>query len=125
VSRFVVVGLVAYAVDVAVFNVMLLGVGTGPLWAKVVSSVFAITVAFTGSRWFTWRHRPAGHTGRQYALFFLFSVLAVGIQLGCLVVSHDLLGLTGAVADNISGNVIGMALATLFRFHTFRRYVFP
>jgi putative flippase GtrA len=125
VSRFAVVGLTAYAVDVAVFNVVLLGLDAGPLVAKVVSSVFAITVAFIGSRWFTWRHRPRGRTGRQYALFFLLSVLAVFIQLGCLVVSNDVLGLTGPVADNISGNIVGMALATVFRFSTFRRYVFP
>ena len=117
-------GLVAYAVDVAVFNLFLLGVGTGPVAAKVISSVFAITVAFLGSRFYTWRHRPRGHAGREYALFFAFSVLAALIQVGCLVVSGDLLGLDGPVADNISGNVIGMGLATAFRFWTFRRYVF-
>ena len=123
-GRFAVTGLVAYAVDVGVFNLCLLGFGTGPVAAKVVSSVFAITVAFLGSRFYTWRHRARGHAGREYALFFAFSVLAALIQVGCLVVSNDVLGLDGPVADNISGNVIGMGLATAFRFLTFRRYVF-
>ena len=50
-----------------------------------------------------------------------FSLL---FQVGCLIVSNDVLGLAGPVADNISGNVIGMGLATAFRFWTFRRYVF-
>ena len=123
-GRFAATGLVAYAVDVGVFNLFLLGVGTGPVAAKVISSVFAITVAFLGSRFYTWRHRPRGHAGREYALFFAFSVLAALIQVGCLVLSNDVLGLSGPVADNISGNIIGMGLATAFRFWTFRRYVF-
>ncbi len=123
-GRFAVTGLAAYAVDVAVFNLCLLGLGSGPVAAKVVSSVVAITVAFLGSRFYTWRHRARGHVGRESALFFAFSVRAALIQVGCLVVSNDLLGLRGPVADNISGNVIGMGLATAFRFWSFRRYVF-
>ena len=48
----------------------------------------------------------------------------IGTRFRCLIVSNDALGLAGPVADNISGNVIGMGLATAFRFWTFRRYVF-
>jgi len=54
----------------------------------------------------------------------LFSVLAAGLQVGCLVVSRELLGLRSAWADNVSANVVGMALATAFRFWTFRTFVF-
>ncbi|GAA2720058.1 GtrA family protein [Cellulomonas aerilata] len=124
-ARFGVVGLAAYGVDVLLFNALLLGAGTPSVLAKVVSSAAAIAVAFAGSRWWTWRHRRGSRIGREYALFVLFSVLAGGIQVGCLLVSRDVLGLRSAVADNVSANVVGMALATLFRFWTFRTYVFP
>lgn len=123
-SRFAVTGLAAYVVDVAIFNLCLLVLELGPIVSKTVSSVFAISVAFAGSRWFTWRHRPRGNAALEYTSFFLLSVLAVFIQLGCLFVSHHVLGLTGPVADNISGNVVGMGLATAFRFWSFRRFVF-
>lgn len=125
VVRFAVTGLAAYLTDVAVFNVLLLGAGTPATGAKVVSSAAAIAVAFAGSRHYTWRDRRTDSPWREYALFVLFSVLAAGIQLGCLLVSHDVLGLRSALADNVSANVVGMGLATLFRFWTFRSFVFP
>ncbi len=125
VMRFAVIGLAAYLTDVAVFNLLLLGADVPPGWSKVLSSVVAIAVAFLGSRHYTWRDRRTDSPWREYAMFVVFSVLAAGIQLACLLVSHHLLGLESALADNVSANVIGMGLATVFRFWTFRTYVFP
>jgi putative flippase GtrA len=123
--RFGATGAVAYLADVAVFNALLLGAGMAPTWSKVLSSVVAIAVAFAGSRWFTWRDRRSDRIGREYVLFLLFSALAAGIQYLCLVVTHHGLGWTSPLADNLSANVVGMALATAFRFWAFRSYVFP
>jgi putative flippase GtrA len=125
VGRFLVTGGAAYAADLVVFNALLLGAGMPATWSKVISSVIGIGVAFVGSRWFTWRDRRSDHVGREYALFFLFSVLAAGIQYLFLVVTHDGFGWTSALADNLSANVVGMAVAMAFRFWTFRTYVFP
>ncbi len=122
--RFGVTGAAAYVADVAVFNGLLLGAGTTASTAKIVSSVAAIAVAFTGSRWFTWRDRRSDRIAQEYALFVFFSVLAAGIQYGCLVLTHDVLGWTSPLADNLSANVVGMAMATAFRFWTFRTFVF-
>lgn len=125
VVRFAVTGVAAYATDVLVFNLLLLGAELSAPWSKVLSSAAAIAVAFVGSRYFTWRERRTDSPGREYALFLLFSVMAAGLQLGCLLVSRELLGLRGPLADNVSANLVGMALATLFRFWAFRTYVFP
>jgi putative flippase GtrA len=122
-GRFAVVGAAAYGTDVAVFNVLRLA-GTAPIGAKVVSSVLAVAVAFAGSRWWTWPDRSGPGLARQSALFVLFSALAAGVQLLCLVFSREVLGLRDAVSDNVSANVVGMALATAFRFWTFRTFVF-
>jgi putative flippase GtrA len=123
--RFGVTGLAAYLADVLVFNVLLFGTHLTAPQSKIVSSLVAIAVAFAGSRWFTWRDRRSDRIGREYSLFVLFSVLAAGIQYLCLVLTHVGLGWTSALADNVSANVVGMALATGFRFWTFRSYVFP
>ena len=124
-ARFLVVGAAAYAVDVLVFNALLLQGGLPSVPAKVLSSAAAIAVAFAGSRWWTWRHRRSTRVGREYVLFVAFSVAAAGIQVGCLVLAREVLGLRSPLADNLSANVVGMALATAFRFWAFRSFVFP
>jgi hypothetical protein len=56
--------------------------------------------------------------------FGLMNVIAMGIAVACLAVSHDVLHFTSTLADNISGNVIGIGLGTLFRFWAYRTFVF-
>ena len=124
VGRFLVSGGIAYLADLAVFNLLLFS-GVGSLTSKVVSSVIAIAIAFLGSRYYTWRDRRSEHPGREYAMFFLLSVIAAGLQLLCLAITHHGLGWTSPLADNLSGNVVGMAIAMVFRFVTFRTLVFP
>jgi hypothetical protein len=47
------------------------------------------------------------------------------IAWACLAISHYLLGLTGPLADNISANGFGLVLGTVFRFWSYRKFVFP
>lgn len=128
--KFGLVGAVAFIVDVGLFNVLRYAGGEGvlhdkPLTAKTVSVVVATMVAYAGNRHWTFRHRGRQGLGREYVLFFLFNAAALGIALACLGVSHYVLGFTGRIADNVAANGIGMALGTLFRFWSYRTFVFP
>jgi len=128
-SKFGTVGGIAFAVDLLIFNV-LLQVGTETLLAKTISTVIATTLAFLGNRFWTWRHREHCHMARQYTMFFLLNAVGLVIGLSCLAISHYGLGqiwpaLQSPLADNISGQLVGTALGTLFRFWSYRRFVFP
>jgi putative flippase GtrA len=131
IAKFGIVGLIALVVDVGLFNILLFAGGAGPLndkplTAKVISVVVATTVAYVGNRFWTFRHRGRTHTvAREYVLFVVLNGVAMGIALGCLWFSHYALGLTSPLADNISANVIGLGLGTLFRFWSYRKWVFP
>ena len=130
VVKFGIVGLVAYVVDIGTFNLLQYAGGEGPLYgkpitAKVISVAVATTVAYFGNRFWTWRHRGRTNMGREYLLFFLFNGIAMLIAVGCLAFSHYLLGLDSPLADNISANVVGLILGTLFRFWSYRTFVFP
>ncbi|MDQ1628753.1 MAG: hypothetical protein QOI54_2497 [Actinomycetota bacterium] len=122
--KFGVVGGIAFVVDVAVFNLVLHATDK-PLTSKTVSTVVATTVAYVGNRFWTFRRRT--HTGvrRQYLLFFVLNAVGLAIALTCLAVSHYVLGFTSRLSDNISANVVGLALGTTFRFWSYRRFVFP
>ena len=130
VAKFGVVGIVAFVIDIGLFNVLRFAGGEGPLYdrpltAKVVSVVVATTFAYFGNRYWTFRHRGRTSFGREYVLFFVLNGVGLAISVGCLWFSHYALGLTSALADNISANLIGVGLGTLFRFWSYRRWVFP
>ncbi len=129
-AKFGVVGLVAFVIDVGLFNLLLFAGGSGPLngkvlTAKCISVVVATTFAYFGNRHWTFRHRGRTGFAREYVLFFVLNGIALGIALGCLWLSHYVLHFTSGLADNISANVIGLGLGTLFRFWSYRKWVFP
>ena len=131
--KFGAVGAVAFVVDVGLFNLLTtdlwIGSGGGPLdghekLAKVISASTATVVAWLGNRYWSFRHRRQASRSREFLTFVLMNVVATGIAVLCLAVSHDLLGYTSRLADNLSGNVIGIGLGTLFRFWAYRTFVF-
>ena len=129
-SGFVAVGAFGLAVDVGGFNVLVHMGQDGlldqqPLVAKTISLIAGTSVAYFGNRFWTYRDRPRGRMSREYTLYMALSSVALAISLACLAVSRYVIGLTSPLADNISANVIGLALGSLFRFLSYRRYVFP
>ncbi len=130
IAKFGIVGLVALVVDIGTFNLLRYAGGEGPFYdkpitAKIISVAIATTVAYFGNRYWTFRHRGRTNMGREYVMFFLFNGIALFIAIGCLWLSHYVLRLDSALADNISANVVGLGLGTLFRFWSYRTYVFP
>jgi putative flippase GtrA len=120
---FATVGLLAYAVDLALFTWLRGPAGLGPLTAKALSFVAGCSVAYAGNALGTYRHQR-GPKGRQYAVFLAVNVAGALVQLLCLAVSHYGLGYTSPRADTVSGAGIGMALATVLRFWGTRTLVF-
>ncbi|PZR54427.1 GtrA family protein [Xylanimonas oleitrophica] len=125
-GRFGSVGLVAYLVDVGVFNAVRLSdaLGHKPLTAKVISVAVATLVAWLGNRYWTFADRRTGTRSRELAGFVLVNVGGMLVALACLAVSHYVLGFTSALADNIAANGVGLVLGTAFRYVAYRRWVF-
>src|SRR3954468_6307299 len=127
VVSFLTVGAVGYVVDVSAFNYLRTAPVLGtldPSVAKSLAVALAMVVTYVGNRAVTWRGETSSGRHREVALFVLFNLVGLGFSVLTLAVSHDLLGLTSRFADNISANVIGLALGTLFRYVTYRRFVF-
>ena len=129
-GRFGVVGLVGLVIDVGVFNILRLTVLSpealheGPVIAKIISTSLAIIANWLGNRYWTFGRERRPHWLLEALEFGLVSVGGLLIALGCLWVTHYALGFTSVVADNISTNVVGLALGTAFRFTFYRLWVF-
>jgi putative flippase GtrA len=129
-AKFGVVGLVAYVIDVGLFNLLRFAGGEGPLYdrpltAKAASVIVAMTFAYFANRNWTWKERERTGFRREYVLFFIVNGIALVISVGVLWISHYVLGFRSPLADNISANGIGLLLGTAFRFYAYRRWVFP
>jgi putative flippase GtrA len=129
-AKFGMVGLVGFAVDITVFNLLRVtifapdAVESGPIWAKVVSTILAILANWVGNRYWTFSRDRQSRTLREGLEFFAVSLVGMGIGLACLWVSHYVLGYTSVLADNISSNVVGLLLGAVFRFVLYRYWVF-
>ena len=128
--RFAMVGGIGLVVDVAIFNLLRVTVLSpdvlyeGPVIAKAISTSIAIMVNWIGNRYWTFGPHRRPRALREGFEFALVSVGGMLIGLTCLWVSHYVLGYTSLLADNISSNVIGLALGTVFRFWLYRVWVF-
>jgi len=127
VFMFLAVGGFGYVVDVLAFNVFRSFEPfstSDPAYARTLAVVLAILVNYVGNRAWTWRDVASEDRRRELSLFFLFSLIGFGFSLVTLLISHDVLGYTSRLADNVSANVVGVALGAVFRFWTYRRFVF-
>ena len=127
VLTFLAVGGAGYVVDVGAFNILrsLAPLNTlDPTVARTVAVAVAMCVTYAGNRTLTWHDHTRGNRRREIGLFVLFNIIGFGFSVVTLAVSHDLLGLTSRLADNVSANLVGLALGTVFRYLTYKRFVF-
>lgn len=129
-TRFGLVGGVGFVVNLAIFNLLIFTVfeqsrvHEGPLFANIIATSVAIVVNWIGNRFWTFREHRGRQLAREGVEFAIVSLGGLLIGLGCLWISHYGLGYTSKLADNISSNVIGLALGTAFRFTFYRLWVF-
>jgi len=122
--KFGLVGIVCFAIDVAIFNALRTGAGWGPIESKLVSAIGSTIVAWLANRLWTFRRGRRENFGTEFVEFMIIAAIGMGIGAACLWISHYVLGFQSLMADNISGNVIGLGLATAFRFFLYRHWVF-
>lgn len=129
-TKYLIVGAGGYLIDVGIFNLISLSRlnGTseiGPISAKVISFLIAVTFTYiANSRW-TFSHRTGRPEGlNRISRYAVVNVIGLVITVLPLYISRYVLGLESLLADNISANFIGVLLALVFRFFANRSFVF-
>ncbi len=121
-AKFGVVGAVAFVVTTVGTNLLHFQVGLGPLKANIIATIVATFVSYAGNRYWTFRHREGSTMAREYMVFFVLNGIGLAIQLACISLTYYLLGLTDKLSYNIA-LIIGIGLGTLFRFWSYRKWV--
>ncbi|MER7501231.1 GtrA family protein [Nonomuraea pusilla] len=122
-TKFGAIGAAAFLLDTGLYNLILLGIGWGPMTSKVIATTVSATFAYLGNRYWTFRHREQSGLGREYFLFFLLNGIA--LLFGVLVIGFTAwtLRLTDVLSLNIA-NIVGVGLGTLFRYWSYKKWVF-
>jgi putative flippase GtrA len=122
VAKFGVVGAIAFVVATVGTNLLHFRAGLGPLTSNVFATIAGTCVAFFGNRYWTFRYREGSTLARDYAVFILLNGIGLGIQLVVIGFTYYLLDMQGKLAYNIA-LLFGIGLGTLFRFWSYRRWI--
>lgn len=122
-SAFGVVGAVNVVVDTGLFNAGHFWLGLGPTTSNVMSTGIATTLSYFANRHWSFSHRARTGLRREYTLFFLLNAVALAMSVVCVDITFYLLGLTSPLAVNVA-KFVGLGLGTIFRFWSYKRWVF-
>ncbi|MEU9100985.1 GtrA family protein [Streptomyces sp. NPDC048361] len=131
VAAFGVVGAVAFVVETASFNLLIVGsssagggiMRTTPVLASVVATLLAMVVSWFGNRHWTYRTRRGAVDRREVAWFVAVNLAGMAVTAVPVFVSRELRGLGSPLSDN-AARLIGWAAATVLRFVAYRTLVF-
>jgi putative flippase GtrA len=123
-AKFGTVGAFGFLVNLIVFNLCVHVIGLAVVRSGVIATFIAICTNYLGNRYWTYRASDKSRRSRELTLFFLFSGVGLVIENGILAISHYGFGFTSTVADNVAKNVVGLGIATVFRFWSYRTWVF-
>jgi putative flippase GtrA len=118
------VGGACFLLDVTLFQLLYVHVGTGAVTAKLASTLISMTAAFAGHRYWSFSHRARTGLRREYLLFAGINGLTLLLGLSIVALVRYPLGQDSAVVLQ-AANVSSIALGTVVRYLTYRRWVFP
>jgi putative flippase GtrA len=121
-AKFGIIGVIGLFIT-NVGYVLLHSHGVGAVTATTVATIVATTVAYFGNRYWSFRHRERTNIPREGLIFFMLNGIGLLIQDAVVAFNSYVLHLEHhKVAEFIALNT-GIALATVFRFWSYRRFV--
>ncbi len=121
-AKFLIVGAIGIGVTNLVFIPLHGPLGLGPLTSVTIATVVATVVTFLGNRYWSFRDRAGAGTAKEGMTFFVLNGVGLLIQYAVLGFSNYALGLTTKLENVIAVN-LGIGIGTLFRFWSYRKWV--
>ncbi|MEU2512630.1 GtrA family protein [Streptomyces syringium] len=122
-AKFGTVGGLGIFVNLAVFNLCRATTGLPVVRCSVIATLVAIAFNYLGLRYFAYRDRDKSRRSREIALFAVFSAVGLVIENGVLYIATYGFGWDTPFQSNLF-KFLGIGTATLFRFWSYRAWVF-
>lgn len=121
-AKFLVVGGLGLVVTNVVYG-LLRHVSVGPVTSTTVATIVAVVVTYLGNRYWSFRHRERTGMAREGIIFLILNGVGLLIQDAVVGFNYYLLGLGHDRVAQFAALNFGIALATLFRFWSYRKWV--
>jgi putative flippase GtrA len=121
--KFAVVGIAGVFVTNAVYGLLNLHLGVGPVTATTAATVVAMIGTYLGNRYWSFRTRQRTRVAREIIIFAVLNGIALLLQDATVAVNYYLLDLGHDKLAVFVALNLGIALATVFRFWSYRRFV--
>jgi putative flippase GtrA len=121
-AKFGIVGLAGVVIVLAGADGLHFGLGLGDFTSVTIANIVATVVSFLGNRYWSFRDRHGGGARAETIMFFVLNAVGLLIQYACLALVTDLLGLSGRLWYTLA-NLLGIAIGTLFRFWSYRKWI--
>lgn len=122
-AKFGAVGGAGLLVNLGVFNLVRNVTDLPVVRASVIATVVSIVFNYVGFRYFTYRDRDKSGRTKELTLFLLFSAVGLVIENGLLFAATYGFGWDSPLQSNVF-KFLGIGVATLFRFWSYRTWVF-
>jgi putative flippase GtrA len=123
IAKFGVVGGAGVLVNIGVFNLVMRNTGLQTVRASVLATLVSIAFNYVGFRYFTYRDRDKARRTRELGLFLAFSAVGLVIENGILFIATYGFDWDSRLQSNVF-KFLGIGVATLFRFWSYRTWVF-
>lgn len=97
--------------------------GAGTITASTLATIIAAAVTFVGNRYISFRHRKRTAIARELLIFGVLNGVGLAIQDAVVAFNSYALGLRHDKAAEFLALNAGIAIATLFRFWSYRKFV--
>ncbi|MGQ4515268.1 GtrA family protein [Streptomyces sp. DW26H14] len=121
--KFGAVGGAGLLVNLLVFNLVRHATSLPVVRASVLATIVSIIFNYIGFRYFAYRDSDKSGRTRELTLFLFFSVIGLVIENGILYTATYGFGWDSPLQSNVF-KFIGIGVATLFRFWSYRSWVF-
>jgi putative flippase GtrA len=121
-AKFGIIGVIGLFITNAGY-VLLHSHGVGPVTSTTIATIIATTVAYIGNRYWSFAHRERTSVPREGLIFFVLNGVGLLIQDAVVAFNSYVLHLEHHKLAEFLALNIGIAIATLFRFWSYRKFV--